>query len=77
MKRTTYPLLLIFFLFITFFSCSNTPKRSRKPVSTITIQPNKKKYLFGEKVSVHVKTKLKNGEIEIIKLYYKLYELFC
>lgn len=71
MKRTTFPLLLLFCLFITFFSCSNTPKRSRKPVSTITIQPNKKNYVFGEKVSIHVKTKLKNGEIEIIKLYYK------
>ena len=71
MKRTTFPILLIFCLFITFFSCSNTPKRSRKPVSTITIQPNKKNYVFGEKVSVNVKTKLKNGEIESIKLYYK------
>lgn len=71
MKRTTFPFLLIFSLFITFFSCSNTPKRSRKPVSTITIQPNKRNYIFGEKVSVNVKTKLKNGEIKNIKVYYK------
>ncbi|NQU53378.1 MAG: glutaminyl-peptide cyclotransferase [Bacteroidetes bacterium] len=71
MKRTTFPFLLIFSLFITFFSCSNTPKRSRKPVSTITIQPNKRNYVFGEKVSVNVKTKLKNGEIKNIKVYYK------
>jgi glutamine cyclotransferase len=71
MKRTAFPLLLIFCLFITFFSCSNTPKRSRKPVSTISIQPNKKQYIFDEKVSVNVKTKLKDGEIETIKLYYK------
>jgi glutamine cyclotransferase len=71
MKRSTFPLLLIFCLFITSFSCSNTPKRSRKPVSTITIQPNKKSYVFGEKVSLQIKTKLKNGEIENIKVYYK------
>jgi glutamine cyclotransferase len=71
MKRSAFPLLLIFFLFITSFSCSKTPKRSRKPVSTITIQPNKKSYVFGEKVSLKIKTKLKNGEIENIKVYYK------
>lgn len=71
MKQTAFPIVLIFSMFIVFFSCSNTPKRSRKPVSVITIQPNKKSYVFGEKVSVNVKTKVKNGEIETIKLYYK------
>ena len=71
MKRSAFLLLLIFSLFITFFSCSNTPKRSRKPVSTISVQPKKNTYVFGEKISVQVKTKLKNGEIENIKVYYK------
>lgn len=71
MKQTTFPIVLIFSLFIVFFSCSNKPKRSRKPVSTITVQPNKKNYIFGEKVSLNIKTKVKNGEIESIKLYYK------
>ena len=71
MKRTAFPVVLIFSLFIIFFSCSNKPKRSRKPVSTITVQPNKKSYVFGEKVSVNIKTKVKNGEIKTIKLYYK------
>lgn len=70
MKRSTFPFLLVFYLFITFFSCSNTPKRPRKPVSTITVQPNKRNYVYGEKVSVNVKTKLKDGEIENIKLFY-------
>ena len=71
MKRSAFPILLVFCLFITFFSCSNTPKRARKPVSTITVQPNKKNYVYGEKVTISVKTKLKDGEIETIKLYYK------
>jgi len=70
MKRIAFPLLLIISLLITAFSCSNTPKRSRKPVSSITIQPNKKSYIFGEKVTVNVKTKVKNGEIESINIYY-------
>jgi len=71
MKKSVFPLVLVFCLFITFLSCSNKPKRSRKPVSTITIQPTKKNYVFGETVSVNVKTKVKNGEIDNIQLYYK------
>lgn len=70
MKRTAFPLLLILCLFITFFSCSNNSNKSRKPVSNITLQPNKKSYIIGDKVSVNVSTKLKNGKIQSIKLYY-------
>ncbi len=71
MKKSVFPLVLVFCLFVTFFSCSNKPKRSRKPVSTIVIQPTKLNYFFGEKVSVDVKTILENGKIENIQLYYK------
>lgn len=71
MKRSIFPFVLIFSLFITFFSCSNKPKRSRKPVSTITILPQAKNYIYGNNVSVRVQTKLRNGEIDHIKLYYQ------
>ena len=71
MKKSVFPLVLVFCLFVTFFSCSNKPKRSRKPVSTIIIEPLKKDYFFGEKVTVNVKTQVKDGEIENIQLYYK------
>lgn len=71
MSRTAFPLLLICCLFITSFSCSNKSNKSRKPVSSISIEPNKKNYVFGEKVSVNVKTKVKNGEIDKIQLFYK------
>jgi len=62
---------MILCLFVTVLSCSNKPKRSRKPVSIITIEPNKRNYVFGETVNVRVKTKLKNGEINNIQLFYK------
>lgn len=71
MKHSIFPFVLIFSLFITFFSCSNKPKRSRKPVSTITILPEAKNYIYGNFVSVRVQTKLRNGEIEHIKLFYQ------
>ena len=71
MKPFPFSLILLLSLFITAFSCSNNSSKSRKPVCSISIQPNKSNYIFGEKVTVNVSTKLKNGEIESIKVYYK------
>jgi glutaminyl-peptide cyclotransferase len=70
MKPVTFSLIIVFSIFVTFFSCSNSSDRSRKPVSTIEVQPSKSSYVFGENVSVNVKTKVKDGEIETIKLYF-------
>ena len=69
MKPVTFSMILVFSIFITFFSCSNSSDRSRKPVSTIEVNPLKNNYVFGENVSVNVKTKVKDGEIETVKLY--------
>ena len=69
MKPVTFSMILVFSIFITFFSCSNSSDRSRKPVSTIEVNPLKNNYVFGENVTVNVKTKVKDGEIETVKLY--------
>ena len=70
MKSFTLPFILILSLFITFFSCSNKSSKSRKPVCSITITPEKRNYVYGEKVALNVKTKIKDGSISSIKLYY-------
>ena len=70
MKPVTFSLILVFSIFVIFFSCSNSSDRSRKPVSTINVLPSKNNYVFGEKVSVNVKTKIRDGEIQTIKLYF-------
>lgn len=70
MKRSVFPVLFVLCLFITFLSCSNESNRSRKPYSQIIVQPNKQNYSYGEKVSVQVKTNLKNGKIDNIKLFF-------
>lgn len=70
MKPVTFSLILVLSIFITFFSCSNSSDRSRKPVSTISVQPSKNNYVFGENVLVNVKTKVRDGEIKTIKLYF-------
>ncbi len=71
MKPFSFSLIILLSLFITAFSCSNNSSKSRKPVCSITIQPDKSNYVFGEKVAVNISTKVKNGEIENIKVYYK------
>ncbi len=70
MKKSFFPFVLLFCLFVTFISCSNKPKRSRKPVSSISVTPGARNYIFGQTVSVQVKTKLRNGEIDTIKLFH-------
>lgn len=71
MKKSFFPFVLIVCLFVTFISCSNKPKRSRKPVSNISVTPGARNYVYGQTVSVQVKTKLRNGEIDNIKLFYE------
>lgn len=70
MKPVAFSLIIVISLFITLFSCSNSSDRSRKPVSSITIQPSKNNYVFGENVSLNIKTKVRDGEIETIKLFF-------
>ncbi|WP_346855977.1 glutaminyl-peptide cyclotransferase [uncultured Draconibacterium sp.] len=72
MKRNLFPIVLILSLFVTFLSCSSkSTKRPRKPVSSLTIKPNNTQFTYGDKVDVNVKTKLRDGEIKIIKVYYQ------
>ncbi len=70
MKPSAFLFFVACCLVIIFLSCSNQSSKSRKPVSSITVQPEKNQYVFGEKVSINVATKVKNGEIETIRVYY-------
>src|SRR5690554_7013569 len=70
MKKSGILFLLLLFVVAASYSCSNQSKRSRKPVSTISILPTAKNYSFGSSISVKVETKLRNGEIDHIKLFH-------
>lgn len=69
MKKIFSLLLLLLFVAAASYSCSNQPRRSRKPVSNISILPAARNYIYGTTVAVKVETKLRNGEIDNIKLY--------
>ncbi len=71
LNKIIFSYFIVTLLFITFFSCSSQQKRSRKPVSTITILPEAQNYVYGNNISVKVETKLRDGEIENIQLFYE------
>ncbi len=69
MNKSTFWFLLFLCIIVASCSCTNQSKRSRKPVSNLTIQPAANNYKIGTTIAVKVQTKLRDGEIEHIKLF--------
>ncbi len=69
MKFKIFLLLLVSSLFVGVISCSNKPKKSRKPVAKISIQPRNKHYEFGDSIRIAISVKNKDGELKDSKLY--------
>jgi len=62
----------IFFTFLTSFvlvNCAQSPKRTRKPVTSIQITPKNKKYTIGDKLTVTLQTKIKDGSLSKTELF--------
>lgn len=70
MKKAAVLFLFLIVLVVASSSCSNQPRRSRKPVSNITLLPAAQNYMYGNTVSVKVETRLRNGEISNIQLFH-------
>lgn len=56
-------------LFISAFSCSNNPTKSRKPVVNIKIETPNKKIKVGDYISINVSVKIKDGSLDFTKVY--------
>jgi glutaminyl-peptide cyclotransferase len=65
--------LLFFTLLFTssfvFVNCVQSSKRSRKPVTSIQISPKHKNYRLGDRLTVGLQTKLKDGALKKIELF--------
>lgn len=70
MKNFFYLIFTFCLLIFTFSCCTNKPKHSRKPVSSIKIEPQKSHYSYGDKVTIKITTKLKNGQLKNSQLYF-------
>ena len=56
-------------IFISSFSCSNKPNRSRKPVVQINIESAGKKIKFGDDLTIKINVKIKDGELAETSIY--------
>ena len=69
MKFQIFTILFIASFLVSFLSCSNKPKRSRKPVAQISIHPRQKSFTYEDSLTISVKIKIKNGELAYTSLF--------
>jgi glutaminyl-peptide cyclotransferase len=60
---------IVLVLFISSFSCSNKPNRSRKPVVQISVESVNKNIVYGDDITIGIAIKLKDGELKETKLF--------
>ena len=60
---------IVLSIFISSFSCSNSPARSRKPVVQIKIESIHRKIVFGDDLNIGITVKIKDGNLKETKLY--------
>ena len=60
---------IVLSIFISSFSCSNNPNRSRKPVVQIKIESIHRKIVFGDDLNIGITVKIKDGNLKETKLY--------
>lgn len=69
MKLRIFSILFISLLFLSAFSCTNSPKKSRKPVAQISLTPKKKNLVAGDSINIQITIKLKDGALQKAELY--------
>jgi glutamine cyclotransferase len=49
-------------------NCAQSNSRSRRPVTSIQLEPKKKNYIFGEELTINLNTKIKDGTLDKIEI---------
>lgn len=62
-------LLFLPILIYCFISCSSKNKKSRQPVTKISISATKQKIVSGQELTIKINTRLKNGTLDKSELY--------
>ncbi len=68
MSRLTLYVLPLLFVLTVFMNCAQSNSRSRPPVTSFQLEPQKKSFKFGEEIKVNLLTKLKEGSIGQIEI---------
>jgi glutamine cyclotransferase len=69
-KKFIFSILIVFITIIYVCSCAGKTERSRKPVCSVEIVSQSKIYSFGQPLHINIKTKLKNGTLKKVDVYY-------
>lgn len=69
MNFKLFSAFIVLSIFISSFSCSNKPSRSRKPIVQIKIESVNRKIVFGDDIKIEIAVKLKDGELKETKIF--------
>jgi len=69
MNFKLFSAFIVLSIFISSFSCSNKPSRSRKPAVQIKIESVNRKIVFGDDINIEIAVKLKDGELKETKIF--------
>jgi glutamine cyclotransferase len=69
MNFRLFSTFIVLSIFVSSFSCSNKPNRSRKPVVQIKIESVHRKIVFGDDINIGIAVKIKDGELKETKIF--------
>ncbi len=64
MKNIPFSIVVFLFSLIFICSCTGKPKRHSKPVTTVELSPSSQSHRAGQSLTLHIKTKLKEGQLK-------------
>jgi glutamine cyclotransferase len=69
MRTLTVFLLIVFFTSSILVNCALSSKKIRKPVTSIKITHKNNNYIIGDKLSINLKVKIKDGSLKNTELF--------
>ena len=69
MRALSVCILIVFSISCLLLNCAQSSKRTRPPVTSINISPKNTKYIVGNRLSVALKTKMKDGSLRKTELF--------
>jgi len=69
MRKISVFVLMIFYISFVLVNCAQFSKRTRKPVTSIKIIHKNNDFIVGDKLSVNIKVKIKDGSLKKTELY--------
>jgi len=69
MRKITIFVSVVLLMSFVFVNCAQSSKRTRKPVTSIQITSKNKNYIIGDRLTINLKIKIKDGSLGKIELF--------